>query len=66
MRVSPPLKQAVNIPVVGIGSIHQSNAYKVVKAGLDGIAVVSAICSQEDPRAAAAAIKAEIMRAKEP
>lgn len=58
------LKQAVKIPIVGIGSMHQSNAYEAVRAGLDGVAVVSAICSQEDPKAAAAAIKAEVMRAK--
>lgn len=58
------LKQAVKIPIVGIGSMHQSNAYEAVRAGLDGVAVVSAICSQEDPKAAAAAIKAEVMRAR--
>ncbi|NIR13477.1 MAG: thiamine phosphate synthase, partial [Desulfobacterales bacterium] len=57
-------KRAVKIPVVGIGSMNQSNAYEAVRAGLDGVAVVSAICSQEDPRAAAEAIKAEVMRAK--
>ncbi len=58
------LKQAVEIPIVGIGSMNKSNAYEAVRAGLDGVAVVSAICSQEDPRAAAAAIKAEVMRAR--
>jgi thiamine-phosphate pyrophosphorylase len=60
----PLLKEAVKIPVVGIGSMSEANAYEAVKAGLDGVAVVSAICSREDPRAAAAAIKAEVMRAK--
>jgi len=60
----PLLKAAVQIPVVGIGSMSESNAYDAVKAGLDGVAVVSAICSRGDPRAAAAAIKAEVMRAK--
>ena len=60
----PSLKRAVAIPLVGIGSMDQTNAYEAVRAGLDGVAVVSAICSQEDPRAAAAAIKAEVMRAR--
>ena len=60
----PFLKQSVRVPVVGIGAMNQTNAYAAVKSGLDGIAVVSAICSQEDPEAAAAAIKAEVMRAK--
>jgi len=60
----PLLKEAVKIPVVGIGSMGESNAYEAVKAGLDGVAVVSAICSREDPRAAAEAIKKEVLRAK--
>jgi thiamine-phosphate pyrophosphorylase len=60
----PLLKEAVRIPVVGIGSMSESNAYEAVKAGLDGVAVVSAICSREDPRAAAEAIKKEVLRAK--
>ena len=60
----PSLRDAVRIPLVGIGSISESNAYEAVKAGLDGVAVVSAICSREDPKAAAEAIKAEVMRAK--
>jgi thiamine-phosphate pyrophosphorylase len=60
----PPLKEGVQIPVVGIGSMSQANAYEAVKAGLDGVAVVSAICSREDPRAAAEEIKKEVLRAK--
>jgi thiamine-phosphate pyrophosphorylase len=60
----PRIKSSVRIPIVGIGSMNRANAYEVVKAGLDGVAVVSAICSQEDTKAAAAAIKAEVMRAK--
>jgi thiamine-phosphate pyrophosphorylase len=58
------LKRAVKIPVVGIGSMNQTNAYEAVRAGLDGVAVVSAICSQEDPRAAAQALKKVVLRAK--
>ena len=58
------LKEAVQIPVVGIGLMSQANAYEAVKAGLDGVAVVSAICWREDPRAAAEAIKNEVLRAK--
>jgi thiamine-phosphate pyrophosphorylase len=58
------LKRAVKIPIVGIGSMNQSNAYEAVKMGLDGVAVVSAICSQEDPKAAARALKEEVLRAK--
>ena len=60
----PSLKRAVKIPIVGIGSMNHSNAYEAVRAGLDGVAVVSAICSQEDPKAAAQALKEEVLRAK--
>jgi thiamine-phosphate pyrophosphorylase len=60
----PSLKEAVQIPVVGIGSMSQANAYETVKAGLDGVAVVSAICARQDPKAAAEAIKKEVLRAK--
>ena len=60
----PFLRRAVEIPLVGIGSISKANAYQAVRAGLDGVAVVSAICSQPDPKSAAAAIKQEVMRAK--
>jgi thiamine-phosphate pyrophosphorylase len=58
------VSRSVRIPVVGIGSMNKANAYAAVRAGLDGVAVVSAICSQKDPKAAATAIKAEVVRAK--
>jgi len=41
------------LPIVAIGGIGQSNGRAVVAAGADGLAVVSAICGQSDPRAAA-------------
>jgi thiamine-phosphate pyrophosphorylase len=59
-----PIRQAVRIPLVGIGSMNAGNAFKAIRAGLDGVAVVSAICSHRDPEAAARAIKAEVLRAK--
>jgi len=39
-------------PLVAIGGLDASNSGKVVKAGADSIAVVSAICSVENPFAA--------------
>ncbi len=60
----PAISKAVNIPIVGIGGLNQTNAYAAISAGLDGIAVVSGICSQKSPTMAAKAIKAEIMRAR--
>lgn len=39
--------------IIAIGNINKSNVSDVIKAGADGIAVVSAICSADDPRKAA-------------
>jgi thiamine-phosphate pyrophosphorylase len=44
--------------LVGIGGINAANAAEVIKAGADGIAVVSAICSAENPQEAARALRA--------
>ncbi|WP_374164635.1 thiamine phosphate synthase [Arcticibacter sp. MXS-1] len=47
-------------PLVAIGAISRYNAASVVEAGADCLAVVSAICSAEDPQKAAAEIRSEI------
>jgi thiamine-phosphate pyrophosphorylase len=44
------------VPFVAIGGIDAGNAGAVMATGAAGIAVVSAICAAEDPRAAAAAL----------
>ncbi len=46
------LRPSLSLPVVGIGGITADNAAKVLQAGADGIAVVSAICRSSDPAAA--------------
>jgi len=51
-------------PVVGIGSIKAHNAGDVIKAGADGVAVVSGICSAENPQAAALELKQKVEEAK--
>ncbi len=49
----------LNIPVVAIGGVDQTNAERVMAAGAYGIAVISAVCCQESPvQAAADLIKA--------
>jgi thiamine-phosphate pyrophosphorylase len=40
------------LPLVAIGGIHLGNAAEVMQAGADSLAVVSAICSADDPCAA--------------
>lgn len=47
------VRAAVSLPVIGIGGINASNAAEVMAAGGDGIAVISAVCAADDPRAAA-------------
>ncbi|HVI87241.1 MAG TPA: thiamine phosphate synthase [Dongiaceae bacterium] len=46
------LRAAIDLPVVAIGGIDAAQAGEVIAAGADGIAVVSAICTADDPQAA--------------
>ncbi|WP_027824568.1 thiamine phosphate synthase [Laribacter hongkongensis] len=45
------LAAATSLPTVGIGGIAPANAGAVFAAGVDGVAVVSAICTAADPAA---------------
>lgn len=51
------IRRAVAIPIVGIGGIDQRSAAAVLGAGANGIAVVSAIVSADDPKQAAAELR---------
>ena len=53
-------------PLVAIGGLKADNAAAVVRAGAEGIAVVSAICGDRDPRRAARELDAAIQAAKVP
>jgi thiamine-phosphate pyrophosphorylase len=59
-----PIRVATRLPLIGIGSMNEANAFSVIRAGLDGVAVVSAICCKPDVRAAAEKIMQEILRAR--
>jgi thiamine-phosphate pyrophosphorylase len=50
-------------PLVAIGGIKSENAFAVMSAGADCLAVVSAICSAPDPARAAETIRMEIEKA---
>ncbi len=54
------IKQAVNIPVVAIGGINESNVRLLQGTGIDGIAVVSAILGRDDVQKAAADLKRKL------
>jgi thiamine-phosphate pyrophosphorylase len=58
------IRAATRLPLVGIGGISTANAEAVVRAGADGIAVVSAIVAATDPRAAALALREAIERGR--
>jgi len=60
------IRAAVSLPLVGIGGIHQENAADVLRAGTDGVAVVSAIVSASCPRSAAASLKQQINTVNQP
>ena len=55
---------STRLPTVAIGGIQAHNAADVMRAKPAGLAVVSAICKADDPRAAAAALRATIARAR--
>lgn len=47
------IKSKVNIPVIALGGINESNAESVIKAGANGIAVMSYIMASHNPYLAA-------------
>ena len=53
-----------DLPLVAIAGITRDNAAAVIKCGVAGVAVISAVCAAPDPRAAAADLRAIIDRAK--
>jgi len=54
------IRRAVQLPLVAIGGITVANAAAVIRAGADGVAVVSAIVASPEPRAAARALRLAI------
>ncbi|XDD45779.1 thiamine phosphate synthase [Leptospira sp. WS39.C2] len=46
------LREKTTLPIVAIGGIHLDNAKDVIQAGANSLAVVSAICSANDPKKA--------------
>lgn len=58
------IRSCVSIPVVAIGGISSRNVQDVIRSGADGVAVISAIVSQEDIASAARNMKDLISAAK--
>ncbi len=63
-RVADALRgRARNLPIVGIAGIDSGNAGAVIAAGADGVAVISALSTVQDPAAAARALRQLVDRA---
>ncbi len=48
--------ESIPLPIIAIGGVSEENAAEVMKAGAHGIAVISAVCCQEDPEQATRAL----------
>jgi thiamine-phosphate pyrophosphorylase len=48
--------EAIPLPIIAIGGISVKNTPEVMRAGAQGIAVISAVCCQEDPEQATRAL----------
>lgn len=55
----------IDLPMVAIGGINLSNIQDIIHSGADGVAVVSAICSAENPAEATASLLAAVKQAKQ-
>ncbi|ETI69307.1 thiamine phosphate synthase [Neobacillus vireti] len=50
-------KEGYTVPIVGIGGITSKNAASVIKAGADGVSVITAISQADSPMDAARALR---------
>jgi thiamine-phosphate pyrophosphorylase len=64
MQTLLQIRKSVRIPIVAIGGIKKENASMFKAAGVDGLAVVSAIISQPDIRASAWDLKKSFQKCK--
>lgn len=63
-RIAALLRRSTDMPLGAIAGIDAENAAAVIGAGVDGVAVVSAICAVDDPEAAAARLRRVVDDAK--
>jgi len=62
LKILAEIKKNVNAPVIAIGGIDETNIADVIRAGADGVAVVSAVCGASDIKQAAEKIKKIILQ----
>lgn len=56
------LRPEIRVPLIGIGGITLANVGEVIRAGADGVAVVSGVCGADDPAVATQELIAAIRR----
>ena len=54
------MRRRIAPPVVAIGGIDETRAAAVMARGVEGVAVVSAICAADDPERAARDLRAAV------
>jgi thiamine-phosphate pyrophosphorylase len=59
------LRKEISVPLIAIGGIRESNLPDILALGVNGVAVISAIASSSNPRAAAAHLNAICQRLKQ-
>jgi thiamine-phosphate pyrophosphorylase len=64
LEVLAEIAGGVRLPVAAIGGITEANAAAAIRAGADGLAVISAICAADNPEEAARALVARIDEAR--
>jgi thiamine-phosphate pyrophosphorylase len=56
------IRPKVSVPLIAIGGINHANVQEVVKAGADGVAVISAVLGVDDVEKAARRLAAKMKR----
>jgi thiamine-phosphate pyrophosphorylase len=64
LRILRQIRNAVKIPVIAIGGINFHNARDVIRAGADGVAVISAVVSAPDITHASRNLRSMVVVAK--
>lgn len=57
------LRAKTRLPIIAIGGIDATNAAAAIKAGADGVAVISAVSGAGDPEAATRELSGRVLDA---
>jgi thiamine-phosphate pyrophosphorylase len=64
LEVLKKIRDSVNIPIVAIGGVTKDNTKEIITSGADGVAVISAVVSQNDVKKATEELKKIVSSAK--